>query len=180
MNVSFEVKEYGDANQMRIVTQYKYDDTSEETTEMVDKIIYDAVKGLYGYDITFDGFRNTQEDINGIISSDKIGPSIAKDMTYNALFAIFISLLAISLYITIRFKRWQWATGATIALAHDVIIVIGLFSILYSIVPFNMEINQAFIAAILTIIGYSINDTVIIFDRIRENTNLFPKQIIER
>ncbi len=174
-SVSFEVKEYGDANQMRIVTQYMYDDTSEETTEMVDRIIYDAVKGLYNYEITFDGFRNTQEDENGIISSDKIGPSIAKDMTYNALLAIFISLLAISLYITIRFKRWQWASGATVALAHDVLIVIGLFSLLYGIVPFNMEINQAFIAAILTIIGYSINDTVIIFDRIRENTNLYPK-----
>ncbi|MFR9651048.1 MAG: protein translocase subunit SecDF [Rikenellaceae bacterium] len=178
-NVSFEVKEYGDANQMRIVTQYMYDDTSEETTEKVDGIIYNAVKGLYNYEITFDGFRNTQGDVNGIISSDKIGPSIAKDMTYNALLAIFVSLLAISLYITIRFRRWQWASGATIALAHDVIIVIGLFSILYGFVPFNMEINQAFIAAILTIIGYSINDTVIIFDRIREYTGLYPKHTLK-
>ncbi|MFI3319562.1 MAG: protein translocase subunit SecDF [Rikenellaceae bacterium] len=175
-NVSFEVKQYGDDNQMRIVTQYKYDDTSEETTEEVDKIIYDAVKALYSYDISFDGFRNTQEDVNGIVSADKIGPSIAKDMTWNAIWAILFSLIAISLYIAIRFKRWQWASGATASLAHDTLIVIGIFSILYGIVPFNLEVNQAFIAAILTIIGYSINDTVIIFDRIREYIGLFPKR----
>ncbi len=177
--VSFEVKQYGNENQMRIVTQYKYDDTSEETTEEVDGIIYNAVKGLYNYKITFDGFRNTQEDVNGIISADKIGPSIAKDMTINALWAIFISLIAIALYITIRFKRWEWASGATASLAHDSLIVIGLFSLLYGIVPFNLEVNQAFIAAILTIIGYSINDTVIIFDRIREFITLYPKRDLD-
>ncbi|MFI3247633.1 MAG: protein translocase subunit SecDF [Rikenellaceae bacterium] len=174
--VSFEVKQYGNENQMRIVTQYKYDDTSEETTEEVDGIIYNAVKGLYNYDISFDGFRNTQEDVNGIVSADKIGPSIAKDMTVNALWAIFASLIAIALYITIRFKRWEWASGATASLAHDSLVVIGLFSLLYGIVPFNLEVNQAFIAAILTIIGYSINDTVIIFDRIREYVGLYPKR----
>ncbi|MFI3269013.1 MAG: protein translocase subunit SecDF [Rikenellaceae bacterium] len=177
--VSFEVKQYGNENQMRIVTQYKYDDTSEETTEEVDGIIYSAVKGLYNYNITFDGFRNTQEDVNGIVSADKIGPSIAKDMTVNALWAIFISLIAIALYITIRFKRWEWASGATASLAHDSLIVIGLFSLLYGIMPFNLEVNQAFIAAILTIIGYSINDTVIIFDRIREFITLYPKRDLD-
>ncbi len=177
--VSFEVKQYGDESQMRIVTQYKYDDTSEETTEEVDGIIYNAVKGLYNYEITFDGFRNTQEDVNGIISADKIGPSIAKDMTYNAFYAIFISLIAIGLYITLRFKRWEWASGATASLVHDTLIVIGLFSLLYGIMPFNLEVNQAFIAAILTIIGYSINDTVIIFDRIRENMSLYPKRDLQ-
>ncbi len=177
--VSFEVKQYGNENQMRIVTQYKYDDTSEETTEEVDAIIYNAVKSLYSYNITFDGFRNTQEDVNGIVSADKIGPSIAKDMTVNALWAIFISLIAIALYITIRFKRWEWASGATASLAHDSLIVIGLFSLLYGIMPFNLEVNQAFIAAILTIIGYSINDTVIIFDRIREYIGLYPKRSLD-
>ncbi|MFI3328186.1 MAG: protein translocase subunit SecDF [Rikenellaceae bacterium] len=177
--VSFEVKQYGDESQMRIVTQYKYDDTSEQTTEEVDRIIYNAVKPLYNYNISFDGFRNTQTDTNGIVSADKIGPSIAKDMTYNAIYAILISLLAIGLYITIRFKRWQWASGATASLIHDSIVVVGLFSMLYGIMPFNLEVNQAFIAAILTIIGYSINDTVIIFDRIRENISLFPKRTLK-
>ncbi|MFI3302934.1 MAG: protein translocase subunit SecDF [Rikenellaceae bacterium] len=175
-NVSFEVKQYGNDNQMRILTQYKFDDTSESTTEEVNRIIYDAVSGFYGYGITFDGFSNTQEDVNGIVSAEKIGPSIASDMTWNAIWAILFSLIAISLYITLRFKGWQWASGATAALAHDTLIVVGLFSMFYGILPFNLEVNQAFIAAILTIIGYSINDTVIIFDRIREYVEIHPKR----
>ena len=175
-NASFEVKQYGDKNQMRIVTQYKHDDTSEATTEEVEILIYNALKPLYGYDITLDGFKNTQDDVNGIISADKIGPAIAKDMTTGAFFAIFFSLIAIGLYITLRFKKWQWATGATLALIHDTFIVIGMFSICYAFMPFNLEIDQAFIAAILTIIGYSINDTVVIFDRIREYNVLYPKR----
>ncbi len=177
-NASFEVKQYGRENQMRIITQYKYDDTSEETTAEVDEIIYNALKGLYSYEITLDGFKNTQTDINGIVSADKIGPSIAKDMTMGAIWAVLFSLVAIGLYIAFRFKRWQWATGATFALAHNAFIVIGLFSILYSFMPFNLEVDQAFIAAILTIIGYSINDTVVIFDRIREYIALYPKRVL--
>ena len=175
-NASFEVKQYGDKNQMRIVTQYKHDDTSEATTEEVEILIYNALKPLYSYDITLDGFKNTQDDVNGIISADKIGPAIAKDMTTGAFFAILFSLIAIGLYITVRFKKWQWATGATAALVHDAFIVIGMFSLCYAFMPFNLEIDQAFIAAILTIIGYSINDTVVIFDRIREYNVLYPKR----
>ena len=177
-NASFEVKQYGDKNQMRIVTQYKHDDTSEATTEEVEILIYNALKSLYSYEITLDGFKNTQDDVNGIISADKIGPAIAKDMATGAAWAILFSLLAIGLYITVRFKKWQWATGATIALMHDAFIVIGMFSICYAFMPFNLEIDQAFIAAILTIIGYSINDTVVIFDRIREYNILYPKRNI--
>ncbi len=175
-SVSFEVKQYGNENQMRIVTQYKYDDTSDEATSEVEEILYNALKPLYTYDITFDGFRNTQTDANGILTADKIGPSIAKDMTWNAIWAVFFSLIAIGLYITFRFKRWQWATGATLALAFNALFVIGIFSLLYGLVPFNLEVNQAFIAAILTIIGYSINDTVVVFDRIREYLGLYPKR----
>ncbi len=178
-SVSFEVKQYGDENQMRIVTQYLYNDTSEEATEIIYSKIYDAVSPLYSYDISYDAFCNNQDDENGIISANKIGPSIAKDMTWGAIWSILLSLIAISLYITVRFKGWQWASGATAALIHDAFIVIGLFSILYGWVPFNLEINQAFIAAILTIIGYSINDTVIIFDRIREYITLYPKRDLD-
>ncbi|MEG2614555.1 MAG: protein translocase subunit SecF, partial [Alistipes sp.] len=174
--ISFEVKQYGNENQMRIVTQYKYDDTSDEATAEVENILYNALKPLYGYDLTFDAFRNTQSDANGIVNADKIGPSIAKDMTWNAIWAVFFSLVAIGLYITFRFKRWQWATGATAALAFNALFVIGIFSLLYGFVPFNLEVNQAFIAAILTIIGYSINDTVVVFDRIREYLGLYPKR----
>ncbi len=177
-NASFEVKQYGDENQMRIVTQYKHDDTSEATTEEVEVLIYNALKPLYTYDITLYGFKNTQEDVNGIISADKIGPAIAKDMTTGAIWAILFSLVAIGLYITARFKKWQWATGATLALIHDAFMIIGAFSLLYAFMPFNLEIDQAFIAAILTIIGYSINDTVVIFDRIREYNLLYPKRSI--
>ena len=173
---SLEVKQYGDENQMRIMTQYKFDDTSEETTAEVDALIYEAVKGFYSYPISLDAFVSTQEDFNGIISSEKIGPAIAKDMVFNAFYAVLFSLIAIGLYITVRFKHWQWATGATLALAHNVFLVIGIFSMLYSIMPFSLEVNQAFIAAIVTIIGYSINDTVVIFDRIREYITLFPKR----
>ena len=178
-NASFEVKQYGEENQMRIVTQYKHDDTSEATTEEVEILIYNALKPLYSYDITLDGFKNTQDDVNGIISADKIGPAIAKDMTTGAIWAILFSLVAIGLYITARFKKWQWASGATLALIHDAFMIIGAFSLLYAFMPFNLEIDQAFIAAILTIIGYSINDTVVIFDRIREYNVLYPKRSIK-
>ena len=173
---SFEVKQYGSENQMRIVTQYKYDDTSEATTEEVETILYNALKGLYGYEITHHGFCSTESDQNGIISAEKIGPAIAKDMTTGAAFSVLFALIAIGLYITFRFRKWQWAAGATLALVHDAFMVIAMFSIFYSVMPFNLEINQAFIAAILTIIGYSINDTVVIFDRIRENLTLYPKR----
>ncbi len=175
---SIEVKQYGGENQMRIITQYKYDDTSEETTAEVDALIYNALKGFYAYPITLDQFTSTQEDVNGIVSSEKIGPAIAKDMVFNAFYAVLFSLIAIGLYITVRFKHWQWATGATAALAFNTFSVIGIFSMLYHVMPFNLEVNQAFIAAILTIIGYSINDTVVIFDRIREYITLYPKRAI--
>ena len=175
---SVEVKQYGGENQMRIITQYKYDDTSEETTAEVDALIYEAVKGFYTYPISLEGFTSTQDDQNGIISSEKIGPAIAKDMLFGAFYAVLFSLIAIGLYITIRFKRWEWATGATLALVHNALLVIGAFSLFYHIMPFNLEVNQAFIAAILTIIGYSINDTVVIFDRIREFIALYPKRVI--
>ena len=174
--ISFEVKQYGNENQMRIVTQYRYDDTSDEATAEVEQIIYDAMKSLYSYDISFEQFRNTQTDVNGILTADKIGPSIAKDMTWNAIYSVLFSLIAIGLYITFRFKRWQWASGATIALAVNALFIIGLFSMLYGFVPFNLEVNQAFIAAILTIIGYAINDTVVVFDRIREYLGMYPKR----
>lgn len=175
-SISFEVKQYGNENQMRIVTQYRYDDTSDEATAEVEKIIYEAMKPLYSYDITFEQFRNTQTDLNGILTADKIGPSIAQDMTWNAIYSVLFSLIAIGLYITFRFKRWQWATGATVALAVNALFIVGLFSMFYGILPFNLEVNQAFIAAILTIIGYAINDTVVVFDRIREYMGLYPKR----
>ena len=177
-SISTSVAQFGDANQVRVVTQYKFDDTSDEATKEVEMILYETLKGkeFFSYDISFDNFTNTQDDANGIVNADKIGPSIAHDMTMNAIYSILFSLLAIGLYITFRFRYWQWATGATSALAFNALLVIGLFSMLYGLLPFNLEVNQAFIAAILTIIGYAINDTVVVFDRIREYMGLYPKR----
>ncbi|HPF94741.1 MAG TPA: protein translocase subunit SecF, partial [Tenuifilaceae bacterium] len=109
-------------------------------------------------------------------SSMKVGPTIAHDLRQEAIIALAIALIVIFLYILIRFKNWSYGTGAVAALAHDTLIVVGIFSILYNRVPFALEIDQAFIAAILTIIGYSINDSVVIFDRIREYVGLYPKR----
>ena len=173
---SVEVKQFGANNQMRIVTQYRYDDTSEKVTAEVEEILYNALKPLYKEEITLEGFRSTQDNPNGIISAEKVGPAIAKETTWRAVWAVLFSLIAIGVYITIRFRKWQWAAGATVALIHDAFLIIAMFSLFYAIMPFNLEVNQAFIAAILTIIGYSINDTVVIFDRIREYIGLYPKR----
>ena len=142
----------------------------------MERILYDAVQPLYSSEISFDQFRTTPTDLNGILTAAKIVPSIAQDMTWNAIYSVLFSLIAIGLYITFRFKRWQWATGATLALAFNALLIIGIFSMFYGILPFNLEVNQAFIAAILTIIGYAINDTVVVFDRIREYMTLYPKR----
>ena len=116
-------------------------------------------------DVTLDEFLNGQDYI---ISSHKVGPTIADDIKRTAVIVIFASLLIIFLYILARFRNWQFGLGALAALVHDVLIVIGLFSLLHGIMPFSLELDQSFIAAILTVVGYSINDTVVVFDRIRE------------
>ena len=175
---SFEVKQYGSEAQMqkRITTQYKYDDNSEDATNVVEKLMYDALSPLYATPISFDEFHSTATNPYGIISADLVGPSVASDITRNSFIAVFIGLFAIGLYIIARFRRWQWGASSVIALAHDAYLTIGLFSLFYGILPFSLEVNQSFIAAILTIIGYSINDKVIIFDRIREYIGLYPKR----
>ncbi|MFI3331466.1 MAG: protein translocase subunit SecDF [Rikenellaceae bacterium] len=172
---SFEVKQFGGEDQMRIVTQYKYNDSSEGVTAEVDGLIYKALAPLYVEAISQNDFV-TNENTYGIISSDKVGPSVANDIKVNSIIAVLFSLIAIALYIMLRFKKWQWSLGGIASLAHDAILTLGIFSLLHGVLPFNLEIDQAFIAAILTIIGYSINDTVVIFDRIREYQTLYPKR----
>ena len=175
-NSSVEVKQYGSENQVRIVTQYKPNVAEGEVKDQLAVILHDALKGFYGYEISYEQFSATDKDQNGIVSSEEIGPAIADDMTKGAIWSVLGALVAIGLYIIFRFRKWQWAAGATVALVHDAFMIIALFSILYAFMPFNLEVNQAFIAAILTIIGYSINDTVVIFDRIREHIGLYPKR----
>jgi protein-export membrane protein, SecD/SecF family/protein-export membrane protein SecF len=126
--------------------------------------------------MTVEEFTSTLDNPNGIISSDKVGPTIANDMKRDAMIAVVIALLAIFLYIAARFRNWTWGAGGLVALTHDSIIVIGFFSLFSGILPFSLDVDQTFIAAVLTIIGYSINDTVVIFDRIREYNTLYPKR----
>lgn len=173
---SYEVKQFGKENQMRIVTQYKYDDAGDNVTAEIEGMLYKALAPLMAQQLTQAEFQTTQTSPYGIISSDKVGPSVAHDITVNSFIAVLFSLIAICLYIIVRFKRWQWGVGSVISLAHDALITIGIFSLLYGILPFTMDVDQSFIAAILTIIGYSINDKVVIFDRIREFFGLYPKR----
>ncbi len=173
---SFEVKQFGDDSQMRIVTQYLHADQSDDATAKVEALLYEGVKGLYTTEISLGEFTSTATNPNGIIQADMVGPSVASDITRGAFISVFFALIAIGLYIIIRFKKWQWGVGSVVALAHDAFLTLGIFSLLHGLLPFNLEIDQSFIAAILTIIGYSINDKVVIFDRIREFTTLYPKR----
>lgn len=149
-----EVKTFGGNNQVKITTKYLIDDNSEDADDKVEAALN---SGLDKMGLKYE-----------IMSSQKVGPTIADDIKTSAVWAILFSLFVIFLYIVLRFKRWQFGLGALIALFHDVMIILSIFSIFYNILPFSMEIDQAFIAAILTVIGYSINDTVVVFDRIRE------------
>lgn len=170
-----EVKQFGGESQMKITTQYKVTEESTEVDAEVEQILYSALKGFFTEDLTLDEFTSTLENPNGIISSDKVGPTIANDMKSDAIIAVILALLAIFIYIAVRFKKWTWGFGGVIGLAHTAIIVIGFFSLFSGILPFSLDVDQTFIAAILTIIGYAINDTVVIFDRIREFKTLHPK-----
>ena len=170
-----EVKQYGGESQMKITTQYKVAEESTEVDAEVEQILYDALKGFFAEDLTLSEFTSTLENPNGIISSDKVGPTIANDMKSDAIIAVIIALFAIFVYIAFRFKKWTWGFGGVMGLAHTAIIVVGFFSLFSGILPFSLDVDQTFIAAVLTIIGYAINDTVVIFDRIREYKTLHPK-----
>lgn len=166
-----QVITFGEENQVRISTKYKINETSETLDDEIEEILYTGLKPLLKSSVTKDDFVQ-----NNIKTSRKVGPTIADDIKTAAVWAIIFALLAIGLYIFVRFREFGYAAGATAALAHDALITIGTFSLFYSIMPFSMEIDQSFIAAILTVVGYSVNDTVIIFDRIRENVGLYPKR----
>ena len=170
-----EVKQFGGESQMKVTTQYKNDQESTDVDAEVESKLYNAVKDFFAEGITLDEFRSTLDNPNGIVSSDKVGPTIANDMKRDAIIAVLLSLLVIFGYIALRFKGWTWGLGGVVSLAHTAIIVIGFFSLFSGILPFNLDVDQTFIAAILTIIGYAINDNVVIFDRIREMVGLHPK-----
>ncbi len=173
---SVEVKQFGGDSQMKITTSYKFEDESSAVDTEIEGMLYESLKGFYSGDLTLSEFTSTLDNPNGIISSDKVGASIANDIKRNALISIVLALIVIFGYIAIRFKGWTWGLGGVVSLAHTSVIVIGFFSLFSGILPFNLDVDQTFIAAILTIIGYAINDNVVIFDRIRENLGLHPNE----
>ena len=167
-----------DNKTIRISTNYKIESNSPTADDEAETILYTALKkaGLVSQ-ADVESFKNPDVREGGsIISSTKVGPSVAKDITYGAIISVLIALVAIFLYILLRFRNVAFSVGSIVALAVDTLVVLGLYSLLWGIVPWSLEIDQTFIGAILTVIGYSINDKVVVFDRIRENLGLHPKQ----
>ncbi|MBE6312918.1 MAG: protein translocase subunit SecDF [Bacteroidales bacterium] len=179
----------GAENQIRISTNYKIDDNSENLSDEIESLLYESLKGFYKHDITKEMFCKgfiidngaaqlsvDKESSFGIQTSQKVGATIANDIKISAIWSVLFSLLMIGLYILWRFRNISFSIGAICSLIHDTMIILGIYSLLYSIVPFSLEVDQQFIAAVLTIIGYSINDTVVVFDRVREIIGLYPKR----
>jgi SecD/SecF fusion protein len=163
------VKTFGAANQIKVTTPYKVDVEGIEVDQEIQGLLFDTLLPYLPDGFSIEDFTVGSDDKTvGILQSVKVGPTIADDIKKNAVLAIFGSLTIVFLYILLRFRKWQFSLGAVTAVFHDVIIVLGVFSATSAFMPFNMEIDQAFIAAILTVIGYSLNDTVVVFDRIRE------------
>ena len=169
-----EVKTYGPNGQVKITTKYKIEDNNPDVDTEIQGILYDGLNGLFSQNITEEQFSSEDETI-GVLSTQKVGATIASDVKRKSIWAIAVSLVLMFAYIAIRFRRWQYGLSSLIALTHDTIIMLGMYSLFFNILPFTMEVDQAFIAAVLTIIGYSINATVVIFDRVRENTTNHPK-----
>ena len=166
---SAEVKIFGKDNQLKITTKYKVQEHGSQADEEVNKLLYDNLKQHYSAGLTYDKFVNAYEGKKlGILQASKVGPTVAEDIKTNAYWAVLGAMLIVGLYLVISFRKWQYSLGAIAAVVHDVIFVLGIYSLCYKFMPFGMEIDQHFIAAILTVIGYSMNDTVIVFDRVRE------------
>lgn len=166
-----EVKTFGNENQVKITTKYKITEEGKDIDDEADALLY---QGLNKY-LPSGTSKETFLEVNRQMSQ-KVGPAVADDIRTSAIWSIFLALGAIFVYIMVRFSRWQYGFGALVSLAHDAILIVGMFSLFYGVLPFSLEVDQAFIAAILTVIGYSINDTVVVFDRIREYHKLYPKR----
>lgn len=193
-DASISVITIGADNQVRISTNYKIESNAKDVDDEVEQILFDNLKPLIANDkvdkemflkryVVKEGVPSLSTEDNestyGLQSSQKVGPSIADDIKRDAVLAVLFSLIGIFLYILIRFRNVSYSLGAVASLAHDTLIILGLYSLLYSIMPFSMEVDQSFIAAILTIIGYSINDTVVVFDRVREVKGLYPNRAMK-
>tara|TARA_R110000850_G_scaffold241496_1_gene366127 strand:+ start:54047 stop:57070 length:3024 start_codon:yes stop_codon:yes gene_type:complete len=178
---SAEAKTFGGGNQLKITTKYKVDEQGSEIDDEVQELLFQALQPQFPQGYTYNDFIIDDESKQmGLMQSMKVGPTIASDIKRASVWAVLGSLIVVFLYILLRFRRWQFSLGAVAAVIHDTIIVLGLFSLLRNVMPFSMEIDQAFIAAILTVIGYSLNDTVVVFDRIREYFNENPSWKLSR
>ena len=172
-----------EGNSIRVTTNYKIKDNAATVDQEIEKILYDSFieSGLVDKSVTLDAFIDRDNREGGsIISSQKVGPSIAKDITYKAFISVFLAIVAIFLYILLRFRNVAYSVGSIVALVIDTFMIIALYSICYGWIGFSLEIDQTFIGAVLTAIGYSINDKVVVFDRIRENFKLYPKRDPQR
>ena len=178
---SAEAKTYGGDNQLKITTKYKVNESGTEVDIEIEKLLFETLKSHLPAGMTFEDFTSDREEKTaGRMGYYKVSPTIADDIKKSSFWAVFGSLVVVFLYILLRFRKWQFSAGAVAAVFHDVLIVLGIFSLTYKFMPFNMEIGQSFIAAILTVIGYSLNDTVVVFDRIREFFNEHEKWKMNR
>ena len=174
-----EVKTYGPSSQLKITTKYKVNEDGEAVNNEIAQMLYNGTKDFFANDITEDEFRSTETNPLGIIQSEQVGATIANDLVRNAFLAVIGGLIVMFVYIGLRFRSWRFGVGSVTALTHDTILVIGVFALLHGLLPFNLDVDQSFIAAVLTVIGYSINATVVIFDRVREYRKLYPKRDIK-
>jgi len=170
------VKSIDSENSLNVVTSYMIDSGDENASQKVLERLFAGVNTISGNNLDIANFSNPEGTGTHVVSSSQVGPTVAEDIKTSSLQAALFAMALIFLYIFIRFNKWQYSAGAVIALFHDTIITLGVFSALHGILPFSMEVDQAFIAAILTVIGYSINDTVVVFDRIREMMGIYIKR----
>ena len=171
-----EVKTYGPSNQLKITTKYKITEDGDAVKNEIVEKLYAGTKGHFSNQISMEEFKSTETNPLGIIQADQVGGTIAHDNLVHSIWAVIGGLLVMFVYIGLRFRSWRFGIGSVAALTHDTILVIGIFSLLYGLLPFNLEVDQYFISAVLTVIGYSINATVVIFDRVREYRKLYPKR----
>ena len=173
-----EVKTYGPSNQLKITTKYKIDQDGDEVKDEIVEKLYAAAGKYFAKPITLEEFKSTETNPLGIIQADQFGKGVAHDNLVHSIWAVIGGLLVMFVYIGVRFRSWRFGIGSVTALAHDTLLVIGVFSLLHGLLPFNLEVDQYFISAVLTVIGYSINATVVIFDRVREYRKLYPKRTL--
>ena len=163
-----EAKVFGTRDKLKITTKYRVDEEGANVDKEVNELLYKDLKPFFKTNLTYEQFVSPQANGLGIVQASKVGPTVAKDVKTDAYWAVGGALLIVFIYLAISFRKWQYSLGAVAAVAHDALFVLGVYSFFYKFAPFNMEVDQSLVAALLTVIGYSLNDTVIVFDRVRE------------